>query len=112
VYHVFGEDERLNASNMFELLRADATYELNIMIFQRMSDNEDRIVGGWIGNWSVRMEDMLDARKIVFHVPQKVPTPQSDSDMMAVFELMSNRSLMPQAVPEIIRADEYSGEES
>jgi len=109
IYDIFGEEDRFNRSNTFELLRADATYDLNILLVRRVSEDEDMIIGGWMGNWSVRMEDMLDAKKIVFHVPQKYPSPQTEADMIKVFELMGNRSLMPQAVPEIIRADEYTG---
>lgn len=111
VYSVFGEEDMFNLTDTFELLRADATYDLNILLIKRLGEDEDMIVGGWVGNWSVDMEEMLDARKIIFHVPQKFPPPETEADMMKVFELMNNRSLMPEAVPEIIRADEYIGDE-
>ncbi|MBW2965222.1 hypothetical protein KY363_07230, partial [Candidatus Woesearchaeota archaeon] len=110
VFDVFGGDEIFNRTNRFEL--DDATYSVNIMLIKKVGKDEDMLVGGWIGNWTVSMNDMLDAEKIVFHVPQKFPTPKTESEVVNVYPLMVNRSLYPDLVPEVVRADEYTGEES
>jgi hypothetical protein len=110
IFDVFGAKDTFNRTDTFDLLRADATYSLNIMLLQKMSKDEDRLIGGWMGNWTVRLEDILDAKKVIFHVPQKFPPPQTDAEIISVYEIMSNRTRFPEAVPEIIRADEYTGE--
>jgi hypothetical protein len=110
IFEAFGSKDILNRTEQFELLRGDAVYDLNIMLMKKMSKDEDMMVGGWVGNWTVRLSDMLDAKKVVFHVPQKYPTPKTESDIIAVYALMTNRILCPDCVPEIIRADEYRGE--
>ncbi|MFC1741000.1 hypothetical protein ACFL3V_00500 [Nanoarchaeota archaeon] len=110
VFDVFDRSEMFNNTQEFELLRADATYDLNIMLLQKGAE-DDVMIGGWMGEWSVKMEDMLDAEKVVFHVPQKYPPPKTQEEIMAVYELMVNRSIMPEAVPELIRSDEYTGED-
>lgn len=112
VFDVIGGDEIFNRTERFELLRDDATYSLNIMLIKKVSKDEDMLVGGWIGNWSVTLNDVLDAEKIVFHVAQKFPTPKTESDVVNVYPLMVNRSLYPEIVPVIVRADEYAGEEA
>ncbi len=113
IFNVFGAEDIFNKKDTFEILRADATYLLNVMLMKKISDDEDRMIGGWVGNWSVDMAEMLDAKKVVFHVPQQVPTPKKDSteDLIAMYEIMTNRSMFPELVPEIIRMDEYTGEE-
>jgi hypothetical protein len=110
IFDVFGSKDTFNRTGTFDILRADATYQLNIMLLQKMSKDEDRLIGGWMGNWTVKLDDILDAKKVVFHVPQKFPPPQTDSDIMGVYEIMTNRTRFPKAVPEIIRADEYTGD--
>jgi len=112
IFNVFGQNDIFKGSETFDLLRADATYKLNVMLMKKISKDEDRLVGGWSGNWTVSMTDMLDARKVVFHVPQKYPTPKTDEELVAVYEMMNNRSLFPELVPEIIRVDESTGEVS
>ncbi|MFH1064575.1 MAG: hypothetical protein V1729_05820 [Candidatus Woesearchaeota archaeon] len=113
VFDVFGSEDIFNRTDTFDMLRADATYLLNVMLMKKISDEEDRMIGGWIGNWTVDMADMLDAKKVIFHVVQQVPTPAKDSveDLMVVYEIMTNRSKFPEIVPEIIRMDEYTGAE-
>jgi hypothetical protein len=111
IFEVFGSDDIFNRTNSFELPRSDAVYDLNILLLKKMGADEDRMVGGWIGNWTVKLEDILDAKKVVFHLVQKFPTPRTQSEIISVYELMTNRSLFPDVVPEIIRADEYTGEE-
>lgn len=111
VFDVFDSEDRFFTEDTFELLRADATYQLSIMLLKRISEEEDLLVGGWVGNWTVSMEDMLDAEKVVFHIPEKFPTPTTDIEILGVYGLMTNRTLFPEIVPEIIRSDEYTGEE-
>ncbi|MBN1544086.1 hypothetical protein JW898_01335 [Candidatus Woesearchaeota archaeon] len=111
VFDVFGQQDIFNRTDTFELLRADAVYDINLMLMQKISKDEDRMIGGWIGNWTVKLGEILDAKKVVFHIPQKVPTPRTDEEVIAVYELMTNRSLFPDIKPEIIRADEYAGEQ-
>ncbi|NQU78444.1 hypothetical protein HQ545_01620 [Candidatus Woesearchaeota archaeon] len=109
IFGVFeGGKSMFNNSKSFDLIRADTDYDLNIMLLQKVGKNDDRLIGGWIGNWSVSLEEMLDARKVIFHVPQKYPPPSTDADIISVYEIMNNRTLFPAAVPEIIRADEYT----
>jgi hypothetical protein len=110
VFDVFGGREIFNRTDTFDLLRTDATYDLNIMLMKSAGE-EDTLVGGWIGEWNVKTEDILDAEKVVFHIFEKYPAPKTDEDMVEVFEIMTNRSLHPDILPELIRADEYTGEE-
>jgi hypothetical protein len=110
IFDVFGAEDTFNRTSTVELLRSDATYNVNIMLLERQSKEEDRLVGGWIGNWTVRQDEILDAKKVIFHVPQQFPSPKTDAEVVAVYGLMTNRSLFPEAVPEIIRSDEYTGE--
>ncbi len=112
IFDVFGGTEIFNRTDTVEILRADATYALNIMLIKKASKDEDMLIGGWIGNWTVDSNEILDARKVVFHVPQKFPTPRTESDVINVYPLMINRSLFPDLKHEIIRADEYTGEEA
>jgi hypothetical protein len=110
VFEIFGDKDTFNREEVFELPRVSTTYDLNIMLVKKMGKDEDRMVGGWTGNWTVGLNEMLDARKVVFHVMQKFPTPKTDEEMVTVYEMMSNHSKYPEVVPQIIRADEYTGE--
>ncbi len=107
IFEVFGGGGIFNRSESFELVRADATYIVNLLLVKKISEEEDRMIGGWIGNWTVRLPDILDARKVIFHIPQKYPTPQTDEEIIEVYELMSNRSMFPGLKPELVRADEW-----
>lgn len=110
IFDVFGQEDIFNRSDTFDLLRADAVYDVNLLLIQKISKDEDRMIGGWIGNWTVKLGEILDAKKVIFHIPQKFPTPRTDAEVIAVYEIMTNRSLFPGLKPEIIRADEYTGE--
>jgi hypothetical protein len=112
IFDVYGGDEIFNRTQTFGLLRADATYYVNIMLLKKKSSGDDLIIGGWIGNWTVNLEDILDAEKVVFHVPQKFPSPKTEAEIISVYRLMTNRSLFPGVEHELIRADEYTGEAS
>jgi hypothetical protein len=114
IFGMFGDKDRFNNSGTLELLRDDATYDVNIMLFKQSGDKskDDQLIGGWMGNWTVALEDMLDARKVIFHVPQKYPLPTKDEELLDTYEIMTNRSIFPKAEPEIIRADEYVEGES
>lgn len=113
VFEVYGGGEIFNRSETIELIRDDAEYELNLMLLKKISDDEDRWVGGWIGNWSVRRNEILDAALVQFPVLQKMPTPPAaedmdPEDMFALYGMITNRSLYPEVVPKLTRADEYS----
>jgi hypothetical protein len=104
------QDLMFNSSNTIELIRADAVYDLNIYVLQKSSsaDGDDMIVGGWMGNWTTTLSEMLDASEVEFHVPKMHPVPSTDDQFIELYELMSNRSKMPEAVPRIIRMDEVA----
>jgi hypothetical protein len=107
IFELFDTENMFNRSKKFDLLRADATYYVNIMLIQKVGADEDIMIGGWMGNWTVELEDILDARKVVFHIPQKYPPPKTPDEIIAAYEMMTNRTLFP-VEPEIIRADEYT----
>ncbi len=111
VFDIYGGRDIFNRSIEFDLVRADATYIVNIILMKKVNNDDDEVIGGWMGNWSVKLEDMLDAKKIVFHVPQRYPSPKNDLEMVEMYEMMNNRSMFPNLVPEIIRADEASSRE-
>jgi len=111
IFDIWGANETFNSTSTFELIRADATYNLNIMLMKKMNKEDDKLVGGWIGNWTVKLEDILDAKKVIFHAAQKYPTPVSDEDLMAAYELMTNRT-KSSWMPQIIRADDNTQEEA
>jgi len=111
VFDVFGSEDIFNRTERFEIPRDDVLYNLNIILMKKLNADEDMLVGGWVGNWSVDHRQMLDAEKVVFHVPQKVPTPRDEMDLIEVYQLINNRSMFPDIGPEIVRADEYSGDE-
>ena len=110
IFEVIGSKDIFNRTETFDLVRADSVYDVNIMLMQKKGKDEDQMVGGWIGNWTVSEQEMLDAKKVVFHVMQKYPAPKTDSDIIAVYELMTNHTRFPNVIPVVIRADEYTGE--
>ena len=113
VFEHFGAEDIFEQTRTIDLIRADSTYDVNIMLLKRgAGDAEDQLVGGWIGNWTVSLQQMLDAKEIVFHVPQKYPLPATDDDLMDLYELMTNRTRCNSCVPEIIRADEAGADEA
>jgi hypothetical protein len=92
----------------FDLLREDATYYVNVLLLERLNDQTDIMIGGWVGNWTVKAWEVQDAKKVVFNVMQKYPKPTSMKDlnqMMGVYNLIYNRSAYPDVQPEIIRYD-------
>lgn len=110
VMEVFsGEEGIFQKKDSFEILRGDALYNVNLMLMEK-SEGEDKLIGGWIGNWSVALEDVLDAKMVIFHIPQKYPAPTTTEELVDLYELMSNRSRFPEIVPELVRMDEYVAE--
>lgn len=108
VMDISADDPEYTLPNTIELLRDDATYHLNIMLLERNGD-EDIMIGGWVGNWTVKEWEIKEAQKVVFEVMQKYPKPVNLEDietMIGVYELMNNHSLHPNVEPKLIRYDD------
>ncbi len=52
-----------------ELIDGDATYHIEALMLQ----DEERMTGGYVGDWSVSYADMADSNEITFHLVQKIP---------------------------------------
>ena len=106
-----GDDYELPTT--LDLLRKDAVYDLSILLLQRTSKDEDIMIGGWVGNWSVQSWEIQEASKVIFNVMQKYPAPTTLDDidqLIATYELMYNRTLNPDVKPQLIRYDESYAE--
>jgi len=56
------------------------TYSLEIMLLE-----DEEIIGGWNGNWTVSYEDLKDKNKLVFHTFEYWPKPITDDEMMDMY---------------------------
>ncbi|HII71799.1 TPA: hypothetical protein HA265_03525 [Candidatus Woesearchaeota archaeon] len=104
-FYTFTPEETFNSKQTMELLRADATYDVNIMLFKQIGPDEDAMVGGWIGKWEVKYDEIADASKVEFHIIQRVPLPRGDMDFVETYMMMTNQSLFPQVQHVIRRGD-------
>ena len=67
------------------LLQEDAKYDVSIMLFKRLSDDEDVMIGGWIGEWDVKYDQIADADKVDFHIVRDFNMP-FNSDVKMRYE--------------------------
>ena len=67
----------------------DATYEVNVYVA-----NEENIVGGYVGDWRVSKDDLIDANEIVFHVIEH-DTATDDDRFLSVSGLSSYSEKVP-----------------
>ncbi|MBI4739038.1 hypothetical protein HY772_05770 [Candidatus Woesearchaeota archaeon] len=105
IFTKFGADENFNNSKTFELVRADKlTYEVSVMLLKTVGEN-DNLIGGWIGSWTVDAADIEDAKEVRFHVMQKYPIPETTETLLETYNLITNITAYPDVKPEIIRID-------
>ena len=82
-----------------ELPNADVVYDLSIFLI-RSSSNKDEIIGGWEGQWGVRVADVKDATQVTFPVVEQFPHPKSPEQLIEMWEVLSNKTKnYPNLVP-------------
>ncbi|MFC1728065.1 hypothetical protein ACFLZ7_01205 [Nanoarchaeota archaeon] len=60
-----GEDQEI------ELIQGDATYNLDLIVIE----DEERIVGGYTGKWSVKYSELINKNALNFKIAQYIPIP-------------------------------------
>lgn len=98
----YSEEDKFNLTHNIELLKSDdVTYRISMYFFKTVGE-DDILTGGWIGNWTPDLSALKDADKLTLQVVQLFPVPTSydTTQMMAVYDLMSNQSNYPNVVPE------------
>ena len=66
-----------------ELINGDADYKLEIALIRK-----NAWVGGFTGNWSVKVEEMLDKNHLTLKALEAVPTPTEPEEIAALQEAM------------------------
>ncbi|MBW2999974.1 hypothetical protein KY339_04840 [Candidatus Woesearchaeota archaeon] len=79
-----------------DLISEETLYGLELFLL----DNEDNIIGGFKGNWTLRRADLENKNKVTFRVMEKIPKPTSPDkiDDFLIF-LSTNTSYNQQLVP-------------
>ncbi len=83
------DEEVVNSQTLDFLAKANFAYELELLLF-----NEDQIVGGYRGNWTVPWSNLEEAEELTFHVVSKENANEDD-----LFDLVLNLNEYSQQVP-------------
>ena len=81
--------------NTIRLFEDDHSYYVDIMLL----DKNDTLIGGFKYNWSVNYDELMDAKKVIFHVLEKIPHPKDYEEQAELLVTLQNytypTSLMP-----------------
>ncbi|MEM4336759.1 MAG: hypothetical protein QXG86_02025 [Candidatus Woesearchaeota archaeon] len=66
-----------------ELIDDDITYEVEIMLLKG-----NNYIGGWVGNWTAKSEQMYGKENLNFRVYVKVPYPKNDEEIANTITLL------------------------
>jgi len=81
-----------------ELLAGKATYDVNAMIIRQVGD-EGIISGGWIGNWTPNVDDLINSEKVEFNLVGKFPPPTTSAGQIEIMQFLINRSKYEEVNP-------------
>ncbi|MAG08560.1 hypothetical protein CMO89_03740 [Candidatus Woesearchaeota archaeon] len=76
------EPDSTKQSKTVELIDTSAKYRLDIIL---ADERDNSFIGGYRGNWSYSYKDLVDKKRVVFHVLEYLPTPVGQE---AQFEMM------------------------
>ena len=71
-------------SSTIELLDKDATYKLTILLTKNIG-GEDKLVGGFDGNWSVTADSLYGKTNALLKVYEQIPIPTNEQDAVTMF---------------------------
>lgn len=81
-YEVFTVLPALNNQSTLELIAGPETYTLEMFL-----THNGNIVGGWLGNWTVELDDMA-TDSIQFRVYEQLPNPQTDEQRVNLYRFL------------------------
>jgi len=100
---IYSSDEE-NIIDM--LIGVPQTYSLEIMM---LDENED-VIGGYMGDWTVSYEDLKDKNELVFHTFEYWPKPVSDEQKMDFYMFLFEGEYQDLLNHEFILVDEQGGD--
>lgn len=73
-----------------KLLEQNSEYSIDITL---LDDADGVVIGGYRGNFSLRYDDLVDAKEIVFHTASYLPKPMARNEEQKVFEFLDENNI-------------------
>jgi hypothetical protein len=89
VYKKYPFDEDSDDKTI-DLLEQNSKYSLDITLFD---EADGVLIGGYTGNFSVRYNDLVDAKEIIFHTAGYLPKPIATNEEQKVFEFLDENNI-------------------